>query len=393
MRRGLLILVLMALIGCSNHKLQPINPTLPPPTIKQAPSATPTNIGTLEKAQIQFIANVANQQHTAVELYTIDGNGGSKLQKSLECLDLYCEQTQLYAIPNQAVIALVVGDNGSGGELYQVSYQNWQATKIADQVAMDSLAIMPDGSTLAFLRLRTDTSAPVALGSIWVYEFANQNLKQVSEWMAFYADVIWLDNQQMLFSRAKNGTPPTNWHTWLLDLNNPSQPQEISAGRIQAVIGNQQLFIEHEQARISNLNPLIQIQRYDLRQGISTPISDWYDRYSQLLQIETAPNQQQVVLITGGEPEMLGMTTPPQLGIDLQIIDAAGVAGPTSFIECTECWPSWSSEGQTLLFFDYNHERLVLVDPSTGAIDQQKLPERFYPHPSHSLYHILKLDH
>ncbi len=315
------------------------------------------------------------------------------LKISFACPKNPCEQTRLYAIPKQSSLVLVIGDNGSGGELYQVATDTWQEIKLADAVDKHNIAIAPDGSKMAFLRLRTDTSAPVALGSIWVYDFAKQSMSQVSEWAAFYADLIWLDNQQILFSRANIGTPPTDWHTWVLALNDPEQPQELSPGRVQALVGTRYLFIEHEQARTADLNPLIQLERYDLEQGISTPISDWYDRYSQTLKIKSASNHQKAALVTGGEPEMLGMTTPVQLGIDLQILQADGTTSQSLFVTCTECLPTWSSDSQTLLFFDANSDQLVLVDATTGTMSQQKLPKAFYPQfPYSSLSHLLLLD-
>ncbi|XSG76896.1 hypothetical protein ACP8Y2_07785 [Herpetosiphon llansteffanensis] len=379
MRRTIIITLLLAFwVGCSSNQTQPTilaTETMPQSTASSVNNPKPENL-------TNVILNIVNADRTAVELHVIDNTGQASLKRSLACSKTPCEQTQIHAIPNQPTIALVVGDSGSGGELYQIEYTNWQATKLADQVDKQSIAITPDGTKMAFLRLRTDTSAPVALGSIWVYAFAAQSTSQITEWVAFYADLIWLDNQQLVFSRANRGTPPTDWHTWLLDLNDLEQPQELSAGRVQAIIGDQYIFIEHEQARTGDLNPLIQLERYDLEQGRSTPISDWYDRYSQTLKIKSAPNHQYAALVAGGEPEMLGMTTPPQLKFELQILQADGTTSQTLLVPCTECYPSWSSKSENMLFFDANSEQFVLVDATTGTISKKTLATAFYPHPS-----------
>ncbi|KPL90927.1 TolB-like translocation protein [Herpetosiphon geysericola] len=390
MRRNALIFMFALLVGCTNHQTQP-TATVPPtaiilPTATVLPTATipqpiATSVSSPNTESItNMIVNITNADRTALELHEIDDTGQASLKLSLACPKNSCAKTKLHAIPNQPAFALVAGDSAFGGELYQIDYTNWQATTIADRVDQKSLAITPDGSKIAFLRLRTDTTAPVALGSIWVYDFAAQSTSQISEWRAFYADLIWLDNQQLLFSEANVGTPPTDWHTWLLDLNNLEQPRELSAGRIQAIVGEQQLFIEHEQNRTADLNPLIQIERYDLESGSSTPISDWYDRYSQTLKINAAPNQQKAALVAGGEPEMLGMTTPPQLGVELQILQADGTTSQPLFVNCTECYPRWSSKSQIILFFDSNSDQLVLVDAATGTISYKTLSTAFYPH-------------
>ncbi|MFD3165308.1 hypothetical protein [Herpetosiphon sp. NSE202] len=379
MQRSVLIIIMaIFLTGCANNQAQPTVPptaTIPQPTPSSVSSINPESLSNV-------IVNITNADRTALELHTIDDTGQASLKRSFTCPKNSCEQTKLNAIPNQPALALVIGDSGSGGELYQLDYTNWQATKLAAQVDQQSIAITPDGSKIAFVRLRTDTTAPVALGSIWMYDFAAQSTSQISEWSAFYTDLIWLDNQQLLFSKANVGTPPTDWHTWLLDLNDHEQPQELSAGRIQAIVGDQQLFIEHEQTRTADLNPLIQLERYDLEQGVSTPISTWYDRYSQTLNIKAAPNQQKAALVAGGEPEMLGMTTPPQLGVELKIIQADGTTSQTIFVNCTECYPTWSSKSQTILFFDANSQQFVLVDAATGTISHKTLPTAFYPYPS-----------
>ncbi len=85
MRRSVLIIMLVLLVGCSSNQTQPTNvPTATNVPTSTIPQPTVTNvISTNAETAANIIANVTNVDRTAVELHEIDSTGHAKLKNKL----------------------------------------------------------------------------------------------------------------------------------------------------------------------------------------------------------------------------------------------------------------------------------------------------------------------
>jgi Tol biopolymer transport system component len=90
----------------------------------------------------------------------------------------------------------------------------------------------PDGAQLVFTRLQDANPAPVPQSSLWVIPVQGGEPRQIVPWGFFYASPAWLNNQELVFSQAFTGTPPSNWKTFRVAASGAEEPREIARGML-----------------------------------------------------------------------------------------------------------------------------------------------------------------
>ncbi len=338
MRRLIMLISLVTMVGCTQQASNPSNPRSTPapqlanrpstqatPETLRAPTMLPTSVATLLptaigeratpttqpqstntpvaappfSAPIDLIIASINISRTKIIISQYYGDGEVRQLYEIPCFaEDGCYTVSIYAIPHRRQeFALKIDARGT--RLYLVNLEKQTHSQIADDILSFTSRVVaaPDGNTIAFLRVWPEMrhAAPMNETAIWGYNLITKELFAITDWGYQHDAIYWLDAANLVYTTGN--IEMHNFKTWQVAIDDLEPPTYLMDGNLlTAVIDPPRWFVLKGQKGVTSVDQYFPLTAETIQYSEPFTKTDFLGQEKTIAMLES-PDLRQALLV------------------------------------------------------------------------------------------------